>query len=59
VGSVLWWLLLSAHITLWFIATHGIRTAENLRKYCGIEDPDELAVGIMAQLVISSSSNGI
>jgi glycerol 3-phosphatase-1 len=42
----LWWLSLSAHITLWFIATHGIRTAENLRRYCGIEDPEELAVGI-------------
>jgi len=23
-------------------STHGVRTAENLRRFCGVEDPDEL-----------------
>ena len=25
-------------------ASHGVRTVENLRKYCGITDPEELEV---------------
>lgn len=44
---------------LWFVASHGVRTADNLRKYCGIEDPDELKVGTIIHLVISGGSNGI
>jgi glycerol 3-phosphatase-1 len=52
VGSFSWHL--SAHITLWFVASHGIRTAENLRKFCGIEDPDELEVEIIHLLSIQT-----
>ena len=52
-GSFSWHL--SAHITLWFVASHGIRTAENLRKFCGIEDPDELEVKIIHLLLIQTA----
>ena len=52
-GSFSWHL--SAHITLWFVASHGIRTAENLRKFCGIEDPDELEVKTIHLLLIQTA----
>ena len=51
-GSFSRYVSLLAHISLWFIASHGIRTAENLRKYCGIEDPNELQVRMVVHLVL-------
>lgn len=30
------------------IASHGVRTVENLRIHCGIEDPDELEVCVLS-----------
>ena len=43
---------------LWFIATHGIRTIDNLRKFCGIEDPDKLEVKpVVTPLVVSGDSH--
>ncbi len=29
------------------IASHGVRTVENLRLHCGVTDPDELEVGLL------------
>jgi hypothetical protein len=31
-------------ITDHYLVSHGVRTVENLRKHCGIEDPEELNV---------------
>jgi phosphoglycolate phosphatase-like HAD superfamily hydrolase len=30
--------------SIWDIAAHGVRTEDNLRKYCGVTDPEELKV---------------
>lgn len=31
--------------------SHGVRTVENLRRYCGVEDPEELEVSTHVSLV--------
>lgn len=45
---------LSTHIILLLAAAHGVRTAENLRRVCGIEDPDELEVRTTAVTSVKS-----
>jgi len=42
-------------------SAHGVRTVDNLRKYCGIEDPEELereAERFESAIVSSSTENG-
>ncbi|PSR93717.1 hypothetical protein PHLCEN_2v4612 [Hermanssonia centrifuga] len=43
------------------VAAHGVRTVENLRIYCGVEDPEELereAIRFEEAIVTSAHQNG-